>query len=189
MAEPYRDSDPNAPQNPPNSVVNRDVRKTALRTFLTPLIVFFAIVGVVLIYWATREPRGVDVSDIPHAEGTTGHTAPQAATPGGHEPNPNPSSTREDLEMRGGEPITELHAFFGERVAALDDRRVDIKGVTVERVDSPAIFWVRDGNARVAVVAPEGSAPVKQGQTVNLTGTVQRSGNELRIRASRIDVN
>jgi hypothetical protein len=76
---------------------------------------------------------------------------------------------------------------FEEQVGENDGRRVEIKGVTIERVESPALFWVRDGNARVPVIAPPSGAQVKAGESVDLTGTVQRVGTELRIRATRVE--
>jgi uncharacterized protein YdeI (BOF family) len=189
MAEPYRDRDSNAPPNPPSGVVNPDAQRKAFRRFVTPTVAFFAVVGILLVYFTMRPNRGHDDRGTPEAEATTGFSAPRAETPGGKEPNPNPSSTSEDIQTRNGEPITELHSLFYEGVQAIDDRRVEVKGVTVERVDSPALFWVRDGNARVAVVAPAAGPQVSQGQTIDLSGSVQRTGNEIRIRASRIEVN
>jgi hypothetical protein len=56
MAEPFNDrqtperyEETTDPNNPPNSVVNPNVRRTALRSYLGPLIVFFAVVGIGLI--------------------------------------------------------------------------------------------------------------------------------------------
>lgn len=185
-----RDRDANAPQNPPNSVVNKDVRRTALRTYLLPLIVFFAVIGAALLYWATRPPqqqvgRANDPDrDIPRAEGTAGNT-----TPGGHEPQPTPDSTRGEVEHRGGNAVTELGELLDERARGEVGRRVEVSDVEVERVDGPTSFWVKDGNARVQVVTAKSGADVRVGQHVNITGVAERSGETLRIRASKVGVN
>jgi hypothetical protein len=191
MTEPSRDRDTRAPQNPPNSVVNPDARRKAFHSFFTPLVLFFVVIGVALIYWASRPERPAgDREDRDNQETapTTGTTPPVADSPGGHNPDPNPSSARDEIETRTGEPITELHGVFEERVGENNGRRVEIDGVTVERVESPTLFWVRDGNARVPVIAPADGPQVKQGQTIDLAGSVQRLGTELRIRATRVEV-
>ena len=188
MAEPYRDREPNAPMHPPDSVVNRNVQRKVVHSFLTPIVVLIVIVGVALVYVATRPDRIEDDRGTPDAAATTGYSAPRAETPGGKDPNPNPSSTSEEVATRTGEPITELQSLFVGGVKAIEGRRVEIEGVTVDRVDSPALFWVRDGNRTIAVVAPTAGPQIKQGQTIDLSGSVQRTGNELRIRASRVDV-
>ena len=193
-----RNPDPNAPQNPPNSVVNRDVRRTALRTYLGPIIALFAIVGLVLLYWASRPPAveraANDVErDDPNVEGTAGERNPGGATssgvdaqPGGHEPQRTPESTREEVEHRGGDTVTELGELLDEGARGEVGRRVEISDVDVERVESPTSFWVKDGNARVQVVAPTAGVEVRQGQQVHITGVAERSGNTLRIRASKV---
>jgi hypothetical protein len=185
-----RNRDPNAPQNPPQSVVNKDVRRTALRTYFLPLIVFFAVVGVALLYWATQPPQ-VEVGrandpdrDIPRAEGTAGNT-----TPGGHEPQRTPDSTRGEIEQRSGNVVTELGELLDERARGEVGRRVEVPDVEVERVESPTSFWVKDGNARVQIVIAKGGPDVRAGQHVNITGVAERSGETLRIRASRVTVN
>jgi hypothetical protein len=187
MAE-YRNHDPNAPQNPPNSVVNRDVRRTALRTYLGPLVVLFAFVGIALLYWATRPPQpGPEADrmerDVPRAQGTAGNT-----TPGGHEPQPAPDSTRHEITQRGGHVVSELGDLLDEKARADVGRRVEIADVDVESVESPTTFWVKDGNARVQVVAAEGVADVRAGQQVHITGIAERAGDTLRIRASKVSV-
>jgi hypothetical protein len=187
MAE-YRNENPNAPENPPNSVVNPRVRRTALRVYLGPLVVFFAVIGIALLYWATRPERpdaSVDrgETDIPRAEGTAGNT-----TPGGHEPQRAPDSTRAEIEHRGGAVVTELGELLDERARADAGRRVEVRDVNVDRVESPTSFWVRDGNAVVQVVASV-ETNVRAGQQVNITGIAERTGDILRIRASNVVVN
>ena len=188
MAEPYRDRDSQAPQNPPNSVVNPDVRSKALWSYLGPIALFFVVIGVALVYWANRPPqRDIDAErDLPRAEGTAGEAPVREATPGGGEPQPTPGSTRDEIESRAGATITELGGVLEHDLRTVAGRRVEVHDVDVERVESPTLFWVRDGNARVAVVAAEGAFRVEPGQTVNVTGVVERGDDTVRIRASHI---
>jgi hypothetical protein len=190
MAEPPRTDDPNAPQNPPRSVVNPQVRRSALWTYLAPIVVFFAGVAVALVYWGTSPPRNGG-ERIEQAEGTTGTERERSrdATPGGHDPNRAPSRPQDEVERRAGEALSELRELFEDGSRDVIGRRIELQNVTVERVDSPALFWVRDGDARAAVTAPAGGASVRAGQSVNLTGTVERTGEGVRIRASRVAPN
>jgi hypothetical protein len=188
MAESIRDRDPNAPQNPPRSVLNRGVRRFALWTYLTPLLLFFAGVAVILAYWGTSPPaRDGDASE-PAAQGTSGTERERSRekTPGGHDPNPAISSPTDEVEYRAGHVITKLGDVFDNDSRDAIGRRVEIRGVIIERVESPTLFWVRDDNARAAVVVPTGDVPVHSGDSMNIVGTVERSGESVRIRASRI---
>lgn len=92
-------------RNPPNSVINRDVRRGALRTYLLPIVALVIIAALALIYWANRSPVA---QDNPAEVGTTGRqqdvvgergNAP--STPGGFDPAPRPGSTRDEMERRG----------------------------------------------------------------------------------------
>ena len=180
MAESPRNPDPNAPQNPPASVVNKRVRRSALWTYLAPLVVFFAGVAVVLIYWGTSPPApspapGRDAA-APRTEGTTG----------GQNPDVKPSTTKDEIDDRAGRNLSELGEVFDDNSRDVIGRRIVVHDVDVESVESPTLFWVRDGNVRVAVAAPSGGAAVQAGQTVNIIGAVERSGDSVRIRASRV---
>jgi hypothetical protein len=197
MAEPYRrDPDPDAPQNPPNSVANRDVRKTALRTYLGPLVVFFVVVGLALLYWATR-PAPVDEAALGAeddaaevAQGTSGEGIRSSDTPGGHNPQPTPRSTEQEIDNRTGAVVTELGDLLDEKARADTGRRVHVTDVDVDTVDGPTSFWVRDGSARVQVIANEGATEVRPGQQVTIIGTAEpAAGETLRIRASKGTVN
>jgi len=188
MAEPQRDRDPNAPQNPPQSVVNKDVRRSALRTYLLPLVLFFGCVAIVFMVWRTSPPpRGEDRTE-PRAEGTTGTERERARerTPGGHNPDRKPSSTEEELEHRGGRVINTIEGILEDGSRDVIGRRVELHRVNVERVESPTLLWIRDGNARVAVSTAVGSTPVKAGQSIDVAGTIERAGPGVRIRASRV---
>ena len=197
MAERYpRDHDPNAPQNPPNSVVNRGVRKTALRAYLAPILVFFLAVGVALLYWAMRPDRPDDASRAgatnqetsEQARGTSGESPTSTDTPGGHEPQRTPGSTSEEIEHRTGAAVTELGDLLDQKARGDTGRRVQVTDVDVDAVDGPTSFWVRDGNARVQVIWNGGTTEVRPGQQVNITGTAEPAGQVLRIRASSVTV-
>jgi hypothetical protein len=189
MAEAPRDRDPNSPKNPPEAVLNPTVRRAAVWTFLPPLIIFFAGAAILLFYFRGAPPAEErEAATIPRAEGTTGEAAPRAETPGGHNPDRVPSSTRDEINQRAGRSLDELGAVFAEGGRTSIGKRVELQELDVERVDSPTLFWVRDGNIRAAVVLPAGHAPLKAGQKVNIAGTVERGGDTLQIRASRVDV-
>jgi hypothetical protein len=189
MAESPRNPDPNAPQNPPRSVVNKDVRRSALWAYLAPLLVFFAGVAVVLLYWGTSPPPDRGLAD-PRVEGTTGTERERSreSTPGGQNPDRIPSTASGEIEQRAGRTLSELGEVFDDNSRDVVGRRIEIHDVTVERVESPALLWLRDGNVRVSVVAPAGSASVRAGQSVNVVGTVERAGDTVRIRASRVEL-
>src|SRR4026209_326710 len=85
------------PQNPPNSVFNKGARRAFLASYLGPLILFFAIVGLGLIYWSNRGPTQPDRDTTHTGVGTTGENGP-----GAFDPRPRAGNTREELEFRGG---------------------------------------------------------------------------------------
>jgi hypothetical protein len=188
-----RNPDPNAPQNPPNSVVNRNVRRTALRTYVGPLIALFVVVGLALLYWASRPPvteraaNSVEQEDQ-NVAGTAGERNPDEHSPGGFEPQRKPESTRAEVRHRTGEVVNELGALLDENAHGEIGRRVEIADVDVDKVESPTSFWVRDGNARVQVIAPSAGIKVSEGQQVNIVGVAERSGQVLRIRASKVGI-
>jgi len=175
MAEPHHDHDSSAPQNPPKSVADPAVRRAALWTYLGPLVLFFAVIGLTLVYRANSPSQHEVEADRsqPRAEGTAGERT--AAV-----------STRDEIESRGGATITELGGVLEGHGRGVVGVRVEVEDVDVERVESPTLFWIRDGNIRVPVVAAESEAQVQAGQTVNVVGVVERAGDTLRIRASRI---
>jgi hypothetical protein len=188
MAEPGRETDPTAPQNPPHSVLNRQVRRSAVRAYIAPLVVFFAGVGLVLAIWMAVRPTPTrDVAE-PLAERTTGTERGRVRdeTPGGHNPDRRPATARDETAARGGREITELGEAIENGGRGVIGRRVELRGVTVERVESPTLFWLRDGEARVAVVAA-GMDPVRAGQQVDVSGSIERTGGGVRIRASRVE--
>jgi hypothetical protein len=187
---PERYEETRDPRNPPNSVVNREVRRTALRVYLGPIIALFFVVGLGLIYWANRSPI---VREDPALVGTSGdqqdvvgERGNDSDTPGGFNPNPRPDNTRDELKFRGARIVTDLRAIASRDAAAAQP--VDIRGATVVDVKSPTLFWVQDGDARVAVSAPDGRRAPERGSTVNVRGVVESDDQGgLRIRASSVD--
>ena len=193
------------PSNPPNSVVGPAVRRTAVFTYVGILIATFAIVALAFLYFAARdEQQSVLAGNAPEptALGTSGERMPREGAPGGFDPAPDFDSTRAELEFRGaGEspqgpmpglgtaaPLTRVGAIRDESPQAIAGRRVELENVEVDRAEG-GTFWVRDGDTRIAVVAPGDVPTVRAGQRVDLTGTVEQDGtNDVRIRASRIDV-
>jgi RecJ-like exonuclease len=101
--------------------------------------------------------------------------------------SPHPGAPRDEVASRGGAAITELGGVLEHDSRTVDGRRVEVHDVDVERIESPTVFWIRDGNARVAVVTAEGASSVLPGQTVNVTGVVERAGDTVRIRASHVE--
>jgi hypothetical protein len=188
-----------APANPPNSVLQPDVRRTAVWTYLGLLVVFFLIVGAAFLFWTVAGPR-VDSDDRTDASavGTSGARLPREGTAGGFDPAPRSSSTAEEIQSRGGtlnQPgspqgaaaITSLQALHEQSPQSLAGRRIDLDNVQVERADGGS-FSVRQGDERATVVTAGGAPTVQAGQRVDLSGTLEASGNSARIRATRIEV-
>jgi len=157
------------PQNPPNSVLQPAVRRSALATYLGGIIVAFVLFAGAFVYFTVIDKRGgTGNAGDPTAVGTSGERLPREGTPGGFDPAPGFGSTGDELEYRGGT----------QQQTKLDD-------VQVERTDGDT-FWVRNGDRSMAVVVPGGMPTVKAGQRIDVTGVMQPDG---RLRASRIDVN
>ena len=185
MAE-HQDPELDRRGNPPESVANPGVRRAALRAYLGPIVAFFLVVGAALLYWSNR-PAPPDAGDerASQTEGTTGAAPERADTPGGHDPQPAHETTRSEVEHRASDAITELGEVIEEDARGEIGRRVEVHDVEVERVEAPALVWVRDGNARVAVVMPAGRTVVA-GQQIDIVGVVERAGDSARIRASQV---
>jgi hypothetical protein len=184
------------PKNPPNSVLQPKVRRAALGGFLGSVVVFFLIVAAALVYWnasnrriapdpGDRTPPGATAGD---EVGTVGET-----TAGGQDPAPRPDSTRDELEYRGASgrdttlPLTNAGAILVDEPSTVIGRRVDFTNVEVTSSNANS-FWIRDGNTRVEVIAPSGTPAVRQGESVNISGTVESDGRGgVRIRATRVD--
>ena len=200
MAETRDTRDPHyeetaAPQNPPNSMVNTAARTTWWGSSVGVLAIVFLIVlagfGWVLVQRELgKGGRTPDSETI----GTSG--AVRDDSPGGFDPAPVPGSTRDELEFRGvGDrrhgPMPGLSADDITDPGAVKNApagsRVRLMNAAVERADGDT-FWIRAGDATVAVVTSGGTPTVRAGQQVNVTGTIEATGETRRIRASRIDV-
>jgi hypothetical protein len=193
------------PKNPPKSVLNPQVQKAALGSYLGVLVAFVVIVAVALLYWSTRGPAQLDPEDRDQI-GTTGvpdgERGNRERTPGGFNPAPRPDSTIDELKYRGVDQpekalpgvqreltITGLAMLEGEPKDHVG-RRVDIRNVNVIEVENPTHFWIQDGNAKTEVMAPRGGPAVKANSRVNVNGAVEEDGRGgVRIRAERVDVN
>jgi hypothetical protein len=200
MAETQDNRDPQyeettAPQNPPNSMVNPTARTTWWGSSVGILAIVFLIV-VAGFGWVLVQRELGKGGRTPDSEtiGTSG--AVRDTGPGGFDPTPEPRSTRDELEFRGvGErpqgPMPGLNhdgiTDAGAVKNAPAGSRVRLMNVAVDRADGDT-FWIRAGDTTLAVVAPGGTPTVRAGQQVNVTGTIEATGETRRIRASRIDV-
>src|SRR5690348_17538106 len=94
MAEPsYRNSTPERyeetrdPKNPPNSVLQPEVRRGARWSFLIPIIILAILAGGFWMYWKGQPARPVEAQraeDVGKSVGTSGEK-----TPGGHSTLPS----------------------------------------------------------------------------------------------------
>ena len=186
-----------APQNPPESMVRPEARSAWLLSSVGIVVTVAVIVGAALVFMTAR--RALDDEPVirpePTTIGTSGERQPREGTAGGFNPSPRPGSTKEELELRGaGEgpqglgltgPVTRLTDVAA--AAQTSGQRVEIRDVQVDHAEG-STFWIRDGNTTVMVVTAGGVPTVKAGQNVDVAGTIEGSGANARIRASRIDV-
>jgi hypothetical protein len=190
----HRDDETTNPSNPPNAVVQPEVRRAAVWLYVGILVAFFVVVGgAFLLLTSTGLAPGAAGDGVdPNAVGTSGERMPREGSPGGFDPTPTPGSTRDELESRGaGEPpqgpmagLSGLRSQSGDQSIG---RTIELKNVEVERAEG-STFWIRDGNERASVVTAGGMPTVHPGQRVDLRGTIEATGQETRIRATRIDV-
>jgi len=210
FGRPAHYDDTQHPDNPPNSLLTRPARRAAVWSYLGPIIVLFVVIAIGLIYWQRREasPRS-PATEQTYAVGTTGGAAENGykpgSTPGGSDPQDivrRPGTTSAELQRRGVDgrsegpnaalygnaPLTGLDAVL-QKPKDVSGRAVDVRNVTVDSARGNS-FWVRDGEMKVEVIAPAGTATLKQGMRVHVVGTVEDDGTgRSRIRASRVDVN
>lgn len=199
MAETQDNRDPHyeettAPQNPPNSMVNPTAR-TAWWGSSVGILAIVLVIVVAGFGWVIVQRELGKGGRTPDSK-TIGTSGALRDTPGGFDPAPELRSTRDELEFRGvGDtpqgPMPGLDADYitaaGEVKNAPAGSRVRLMNVAVDRADG-GTFWIRTGDTALAVVAPGGMPTVRAGQHVNVTGTIEATGETKRIRASRIDV-
>lgn len=199
MAETPDNRDPQyeettAPQNPPNSMVNPTARTAWWGSSVGILAIVFMIV-VAGFAWVLVQ-RGLGKGGRTPDSETIGTSGAVRDTPGGFDPAPEHRSTRDELEFRGvGDkpqgPMPGLNAdditAAGEVKNAPAGARVRLTNVAVDRAEGDT-FWIRADDTTLAVVTPGGMPTVRAGQHVNVTGTIEATGETKRIRASRIDV-
>ena len=92
--------------NPPNAVVDHDLRKTpafavvGMWYYLAPVAVVVLVIVMAMLFWNSR--KDVNEGAVP----TTGmeQTSPaHQNTPGGRNPAPRPDSTQDEIKYRGKE--------------------------------------------------------------------------------------
>jgi hypothetical protein len=179
------------PKNPPNSVLQPEVRRATVTTFVGGIVILFLIVGAALIYWNASNRRiepDPGLRDTGSQEiGTAGER-----TQGGGSADRSAGSTRDELEFRGGDAPagtrTELESILDNSPSDNIGRRVNFHDVDVAILQDGS-FWIHDGNARVQVLPPAGAGTVRNGQVVDVSGVVESdSGTGIRIRAERVSV-
>ena len=190
---------PDDPRYPPQSVLRPAVRRSALFSSVGLLAVLAILIGAGMLYWMFREKGRVDPT-TPQAVGTVG-TAPGGVgrTEGGFDPQKRPDNAREELERRGasgqspgtmpalrtGSVVTEIADVIRQSPASMSGQRVDLRDVEVESGTAQS-FWIRDGNAKVAVMAG-GETRVTPGRKVDVKGVTEADGNGgVRVRAERV---
>jgi len=178
------------PGDPPNVLLRSDTRRTALFSYLGPVIVLFAIVGVALIYWVNRGP--VPAREKPDSDviGTSGGT-----TPGGGDPQPAFGRTRDEIANRGEiDKAEEAQRHDLSAVTTIDralaapatvSRHVALSAVEVEKAEGSTI-WVHDGDARIAVILPQGATAPRRGDRVDVSGITEQQDGATRIVAEAI---
>ena len=191
---------PDDPRFPPYSVTRPAVRRSAVITYVGGITLLFVVVGFGMLYWMTRDKDRVDPS-MPQAVGTVGSAqGGHQGSPGGSDPEKRPNSTRDEIERRGGTgaaqgstpalregaALTEIGDLFKQPPAAVAGQPVDVRDAEVESGDGAA-FWIRDGDARVAVVAAAASVRVSPGNKVDVKGVAEPDGRGgVRVRAQQV---
>jgi hypothetical protein len=87
------------PVNPPNILLQPDVRKATIRSFLLPLVVLTVIAGLLWIFWASQPPRVRNAEETGAPTTVTGTSGER--TPGGINPDPDHDRTEDELKFRG----------------------------------------------------------------------------------------
>ena len=94
-ATPEQYEDTVAPSNPPQATVGPATVVAGMWYYLAPIVLIAAVILMALFYWGDR-----DDSRDEAVEPTTGIS--DKTTPGGGNPAPQPNSTKDESEFRGG---------------------------------------------------------------------------------------
>ena len=151
------------------------------------------VIGIFVYRMSTRPaPPGVAAADA-----SPGDRAGERL-PGGSDPQPKFGSTRDELENRGvgerpqgpmpglgtSEPVTRLSDVTQDR--PVSGQRVELKDVEVDSVDGQSLV-IRDGDDTMVVVAPAGAPQLRRGERASVSGRVETTGGESRIKATRVE--
>jgi hypothetical protein len=179
---PRRYEETTEPQNPPNSMLTKGARRAAVWSYFVPVVVLFVVAGIALVYWA-NQPRQSQTNEPQRSEiGTAGRED------GGFDPAPKPGDVRDEVEFRGDDlaPITNVRQLGDVNARQMNGRRVAIEEAEVDST-SGSTLWVRDGDARFAVIVPEGGPTLQRGAKVSITGRLVADTNgTAQIRADRV---
>jgi hypothetical protein len=85
------------PKNPADAAMHPKAHSAALFGFVGSLVVFFVLVGVVLVFWTVAHPTQEPRDSMEKAVGTSG----AYSTEGGHDPIRRPGNTQDELKFRG----------------------------------------------------------------------------------------
>lgn len=178
MAEPRSDDAPRRydettqPQNPPNSVLNRDARRAAVLSYFVPVVLLFAVIGIALVYWSNQPgPSRSDARDRAEV-GTVGRTD------GGSQPEPKANNPRDEINYRGEDlvPISRVSELRDVDARQMTGRRVSIAEAEVDSANGN-VLWIRDDDRKFAVMAPEGTPAFTAGAKVSITGHIAADSN------------
>ena len=181
---PRRYEETTHPRNPPNSVLHRGVRRAAIWSYFVPIVALFAIIGVGLIYWSNRSASSEAPLPEHQAVGTFG------SDQGGFDPAPQPRSTASEVNRRGDdlEPITTLRGIANADVRTMIGRRVALTDVAVDSL-SDDVLWMHDRERKIAILAPRGTASVKPGMKVSVTGRIESGDHgNVEVRADHLEL-
>lgn len=98
---PEQYSETRDPRNPPNSVLQPEVRKATTRSFLLPLVVLTLIAGLLWVFWLGRGPDTRNAEETGAPTSTVG-TSGEEPGRGGFDTTPNHGDTKDEIEFRGG---------------------------------------------------------------------------------------
>jgi hypothetical protein len=201
------------PSNPPRSLLSRSTRRKVVLTYVGPIIALFVVIALGFGYWYHRTSSATPSSERTYAVGTTGEVGGDngykygyepGSTPGGYDPQDvvgHRDNTASELHRRGAngrsdgpnpplfgnQPLTTLGAILQDPHDVVG-RPVDVRNVAIDSAEG-TMFWIRQDDMKVEVMAPAGASAMRPGMRVHVVGTVEQGpGGRSVIRASRVDV-